>query len=102
METLCIAAGRIAFHSANAHQPEKRIPVKPALRLLRLECLEQIVNLLFVQRSFDRHVDIGTSEITVILWDLIFEDQMIPEGVPRQLGEQPMILVRISAPMRKD
>ena len=45
--------------------------------------------------------EIGDSQIAVILDDFVLKDEMIPEGVPRQFGNEAMILMEVVAIMRE-
>ena len=51
-----------------------------------------------------RQVDerIGRADVPVVLRDLVLEDQVVAERVPRQLGDEAMVLVQIGALVRED
>ncbi len=42
------------------------------------------------------------TEVAVVLRDLVLEHEVVPERVPRQLAQEPMILVQILPVMRED
>ena len=65
------------------------------MTLLRSKGAHDRVDLARGQLLAERHVQVRLTEITVILRDLVLEDQMIAKGVPCQLGDQPVILVQI-------
>src|SRR3990172_8835261 len=45
---------------------------------------------------------IGGAKISMILRDLVFQDELVPKGVPGQLGNYPVILVQIVTVMGED
>src|SRR5690348_4283344 len=47
IESFGVAAGSVAFHPAQSHEGQKRFPLKPVLAALRLESLQEVMNLLF-------------------------------------------------------
>ncbi len=60
-------------------------------------------------RTFRRHVAssrctnrFGEPEIAVVLGNLVLQDQVIPERIPSQIRDQPVILMTIVAIVRKD
>ena len=48
------------------------------------------------------HERIGRADVPVVLRDLVLEDQVVAERVPRQLGDEAMVLVQIGALVRED
>ena len=46
--------------------------------------------------------EVWGSEITIVLGDLVFQDQVISEGVPRQIRNQTVILVKVASKMSED
>ena len=58
---------------------------------------------LFPERPlFQLDEDVGTTHITVEFGDLVFQNEMVPKGIPCKFTDQPMILMRVSIPMRED
>src|ERR1700683_168603 len=51
------------------------------------------------QRRFQRNKQIRATHVPVVLRNLVFEDQMVSICVPGQLGDEPVILVRVAAPV---
>ena len=49
----------------------------------------------------ERDEDVRRAEIAVVLRDLELEDQVVAEGVPGQLGDEPVILVEVRAGVRE-
>jgi hypothetical protein len=45
---------------------------------------------------------VGRSQIAIVLDDLVFEDQVIPESIPGQFGDQPVVLVQVVTVVRED
>jgi len=48
-----------------------------------------------------RNENIGLAKIAVVFGNFIFQDEMIPEGIPGQIGNHGVILVPIMAIMRQ-
>src|SRR6266511_1842214 len=44
----------------------------------------------------------GSAEVALVLGDLVLEDQVVAEGVPGQLGDQAVVLVRVVAARGQD
>ena len=61
-----------------------------------------MVNFAACKRGWYPDVRIGWCQIALILENLILEYQMIPPGIPGELGGQAMILMSIVQPVRED
>jgi hypothetical protein len=48
------------------------------------------------------HEQDGIPKVPIVLRDFILEDEMVTEGIMRQLGNQPVILMSISCPVCQD
>ena len=44
----------------------------------------------------------GVAEVAVVLRDLVLEDQVVAPRVPRELADEPVILVEVVAGVRED
>lgn len=97
METLRKPGGAPALDTAQTHQASKQIFAEPVQRALTGEVPDQVIALLRYISFAEGHEEIGMAEIAVVLGDLIFENEMIAEGVPGQLGQHPMVLVAVMA-----
>ena len=62
----------------------------------------QVLNLPVAGRPVERNEGVGRAQITVVLRDLVFENQVIPERIPGQVRHQPMVLMQVVAGMRED
>ncbi len=51
---------------------------------------------------FDRHIEIRLHQISIPFWNLVLPDLMRSIGIPRQLVDQAMILMRVVAAMSED
>src|SRR5690242_395911 len=102
MERLGVAGRSVAFYAAQAQVPFERIAAEPATLRLCRKTFHQYVQLVFETRFTQRYIDVGMAQVAFVLWNLIFQNQMTTEGVPGQLGEQPMILVPVGQVMRED
>jgi hypothetical protein len=48
------------------------------------------------------YVPVGGAQVPIPLWNLIFQNGLITPGVPRKVGDQPVILVPVLPEMRED
>jgi hypothetical protein len=64
--------------------------------------LTQVSHLLGADGFAQRDVQVRLSKIAVVLWDLIFQDEMVAEGVPSEFGNETVVLVQVMAGMRED
>src|SRR5689334_6922087 len=53
-------------------------------------------------RLLEARKDVGPSKVAVVLGDLVFENEMAPERVPRELRNHSMVLVQIVLVVRED
>src|SRR6478672_4184822 len=77
-----MAARCVAFHSPQAHQGEERVFFKPTFTALRLKSLHEVTNFPFARLSVEMHKYVWLSHITVVFRDLVFQYQVIAEGIP--------------------
>jgi len=56
-----------------------------------------MINFARAHRFVERHEKIRLAEIAIVFGDFVFQNQMIAERVPGQLGDQAMVLVCIFA-----
>jgi len=82
---------------AEAHRGEERLPREPVLVALALEDAPDRLDLVLHVIGVEGDVDPRPSEVAVPLRDLVLEDQLVAEGVPRQLGHRPVVLMQILA-----
>src|SRR5215469_2120744 len=92
----------LCFHPPDSKNGAKRIFGKPWLAGLGVERTQNVRDLTLAKRLIETHEEIGCSPIAIVLRNFIFEDQVIPEGVPRQLRNQPVILMEIVAMVSED
>ena len=69
--------------------------------LLAEERRADMLRLAAANRRLQRHKEIGLSKISIVLRNLVFEDQMIPERIPSQVRKEAVILVPILPVMSK-
>ena len=63
---------------------------------------EQVLDLAFRYPSLEVNEDVRRAEVAVVLRDLVLEDQVVAERVPRQLRSQAVVLMQIRAAVRED
>src|SRR5262245_44346832 len=93
---------RIRLNTAQPENCAECLFRKPLMRALALKMLHQIFYFSSTYFLIEMNEQIRTSKAPIVLDDFIFEDQMIPKGVPRQFRNQPMILMEIVSKMGKD
>ena len=97
-----VIAGRIAFHPSQPHQGEKRIFLKPVLSVLGFEGIQCVANFPLILIQFEWNEQVWPPHISIVLGNLVFEDQVVSKRVPSELGNQAMILVGVTIPMREN
>src|SRR5277367_4290180 len=85
VEPLRVAAGGVRLHAPDPHEAQEGFPVEPSLGALRCKRLEQIIDLLLVERCFQWHKQVWPTDVAVVLWNFVFENEMVSKGVPGQL-----------------
>jgi hypothetical protein len=95
-------AGRGTFHPSQAHESKKGVALKPVLSVLRLERIEDVTNFALIHFRRERHVKIWPAHIAIVLWNLVFKDQVVSKCVGGEFGDQAMILVGIALPVREN
>src|SRR5712692_1946878 len=83
VERLGSSCGRVRLHSPKAHQRLKDVLAEPVLVALRCEVSENRLDLSLRGRLGQMDEQVRRTEVPVVLRNLVLEDQMIPEGVPR-------------------
>src|SRR5579871_493043 len=84
------------------HQTAEGIGGEPALAALGAIAIEQYPDLALDERRTEPDVRRRRREIALIFGHLVLEDQVTAEGVPGELGDQPVILVPVVAAVRED
>ena len=69
---------------------------------LRSEVLHQVLHFCGANRLAQRNEKIWGAEIAVIFRDFVLQDHVIAIRVPRQLAQEPVILVQVVAEMREN
>src|SRR5271155_4922981 len=95
-------AGSGTFHPSQAHESKKRVALEPVLGVLRLKRIEDVANfgLVHIRREWDVHA--GPAHVTVVLGNLVLEDQVVSKRVGGQFGDQAMILMSVAVPVREN
>src|SRR5580704_7660465 len=81
-----VSSFRVRFDPADSQQRTESVFGEPLLAGLRAKRSENVPNFCFAQRFVKPHKEIGRTEISVILRNLVLEDQMIAKCVPGQLA----------------
>src|SRR5690348_1350185 len=86
IEGFSVTAGRDALHTPQPHQPQKGFLGEPRLRSLRFKSFHQTADFFVADFCIQRHEKVRLSHVAVILWNFVFENQMIPERIPSKLS----------------
>src|SRR5262249_12370840 len=102
VEALGEARGGVRLDPAQTHERPERVPVEPLVAGLRRKRTHQVLDLAPRDALREGDVDIRRAEVPVVLRDLVLEDQVVAEGVSRELRKQPVILVGVALPWAED
>ena len=101
VETLGEPARGSSLDASKAHQTEERFLVEPESIGLRGEPIEHGPDLAPSEIVLQPNEHVGPAEISVVLGDLVLEDQVVTEGVPGQVGDRAVVLMSIVSVMRE-
>jgi hypothetical protein len=93
VETFRIPSFGVRFDSANTKQGPKSVFRKPLLARLRAKRREYMANLRFTQPFVESHEKVGGTKIAIVFRNLILEDQVIAECIPRKVRYEAMVLM---------
>jgi hypothetical protein len=102
VRALGVLLGSIRFDAAQPQDRGKRVLSEPDLLVLTLKAIQDIPDLSFGKGFAQADEEIRGAQVSAVLDDFVFENQVIPERVPRQLGDQPVILMKVAAIMGQD
>ena len=91
------SAYRVArLHAAHAQQPAEELVVEPVLvALARDDARSSKSQLLRGDLVAQRDEDVRRPQVAVVLRDLVLEDEVVAERVPRELAREAVILVEV-------
>jgi hypothetical protein len=69
---------------------------------LRLEELTNVFTFEVTQLFVQWHIEIWISQIAIVLGDFVFQNNVVPKRVPREIWQQTMILMTIFPVMREN
>src|SRR6185437_1031815 len=90
-----LGVGRPAFHAAQSRQAEENLVVPPVTSALGREALVQQFYLPAGRLGGQRDVHRGTADVAVPLRDLVGQVELITENGGNDLGDGPVILMRV-------
>src|SRR5688572_4974189 len=102
VERLRIAGRRIAFHPSQPRCGQEQLLGEPMLVGLRSEVFDQERGLLHTCGPRDRDEEIRHAEVPVVLRNLVLEDDVAAKRIPREIGQDAMILMAIIPLVRED
>ena len=92
----------VRFEPAQPQNRKESILGKPVFMFLACETLNDILNFFATDRITQMNEKIGRPGISIVLDDFVFQDEMIPECVPSQLGYKAVVLMEVLAMMCQD
>src|SRR5215475_6262956 len=93
VEGLGVAARRIRLQAAQAQHRHEDLGGEPSTMPLGGEAGQEVVDLEPADGLLELHEHVGSAEVAVELRHLVLQDRMIPEGLPGQIGDHPVVLV---------
>ena len=78
-----LGVARVALDATQPHQREERFAVEPSPRMLRREVFEEQIDFARGDCVVDLDIDVGRVKITVVLGDLVLENRMVADSMPR-------------------
>src|SRR5271165_3543243 len=102
IEGLGISCRRVGFHPAEPQDRKKGLFVEPLLLALRVEAVDDDLDLAGAGRFFQRNEEVGGTQVTVVLRDLVLQDQVVAKRIPGEVGDQAVVLVPVVAVVSED
>ena len=102
MERFRVALGRLRLETADAEQRQERLLAEPGAPALRREAAHEELRLATRGPVAEPHEDVRLAEVAFELRDLVAPDGGRPHDLPRELREQPVILMDIVERGRQD
>ncbi len=95
-------AFRVTFDGAEAEERLERAGGEPWLFALRGKVREQVIDFLAGDVFRQWHEKVWRAEVAFVFRYFVFQNRVIAEGVPSELGDQAMILMEIFAAVREN
>src|SRR5689334_4997873 len=102
MEALCKSARRVGLDTTKSLKRQKSIGGKPLLRALGSKRLADVSGFSLAGLTIQTHEKIWPTKVAIVFGDFIFQNEMAAEGIPGQLGDHFMVLVKIVTVMGKN
>ena len=90
------------FNSTQPQQAVEKVLGKPLFASLRAEVAHQKFHLPATNRATQRDKEVRGAQVGIVFRDFVFQDQVVPKGVPSQLIDHSVILMRVGPGMRED
>src|SRR5262252_6183591 len=84
MERFGMVALGVAFHASKTEDRPEEVLGEPTLADLAREAPQKRFDFAAADRFVERHENVRGTEVPVVFRDLVFEDEVIPERVPRE------------------
>jgi len=102
VECLGITPTHIRLDSTNPEEGPKGFFSEPRPFPLAGETIENLLNLSLGGCFIQADEKVGRTQVTIVLRDLILQNEMVSERVPGELGDQAMILVQVHPIVSED
>ena len=94
IECFRVALRGVAFESAQPKHPVERVGGEPRFLALTNEAFEDRLDLATAKGVVQLHKEVRVADVTIVLRDLVLEDEVVAEGVPSEFADQTVILMR--------
>jgi len=101
-EGLGVFRRRRALDAAEPHDRQEGVAGKPMLVRLGLKEPAQMIDFLLADFLIQRNEEIGDSEVAVVFGNLVLQNQMVPERIPREVRKNSMVLMTVVSIMRQN
>src|SRR5438094_6955646 len=85
----------VRFEPAQPQNRKESILGKPVFMFLACETLNDILNFFATDRITQMNEKIGRPDISIVLDDFVFQDEVSPECVPSQLRYKAVVLMKV-------
>ena len=102
MKALGESAWSIGLDTTKPLQSQKGFRGKPVLFSLRHKRAANIVCFALTSCAIQSYEKVRRSQIAVVLWNFVFQDEMVAKRIPRQFADDPVILVEVVTVMSKN
>src|SRR5712691_2848535 len=102
MKALGESAWSMGLDATKPLQGQKGLRGKPMLFPLRRKRATNIAGFALTGIAIQPYEKVRRSQIAIVLWNFVFQDEMVAKRIPRQFADDPVILVEVVTVMSKN